>query len=104
MKKALAILALSAAVAAPASAGSMHGGDWADLIGIVVGGIATAAVAANQPPPQPVYVQPIAAPVIAQPNAVYNGWFTNLDGSVTCTYSNGTQLKAPSLSDCPAYF
>jgi hypothetical protein len=104
MKKALAILALSAAVAAPASAGSMHGGDWADLIGIVVGGVAAAAVAANQPPPQPVYVAPPQPVYVPQPNAVYNGWFTNLDGSVSCTYSNGSQLKAPSLSDCPAYF
>jgi hypothetical protein len=97
MKKILAAAALSAAIS-PAFA--MNGGDWADLISIVVPAIAGAVVAANQPPPVPQAV--VVEPVYVKQNAynpddnipefpLVNKWLES-DGWV-CAYSNGAHYR-----------
>ena len=115
MKKTLAVLALSAAFAVPASAGSMHGGDWADLIAVVVSGVAAAAVAANTPPPVPVVIEPAPQPAVvveAPPAPVYAapvvpGTITtsiiDRKGNRICVYSNGETYPIPKWLKCDFY-
>ena len=90
-----AALAGALVLSAPAHAG-LNGGDWADIVVGVIGMAAGAAQSYNAA------VQAQAA--AAQPQVVYTGWTPNPDGSVTCTYSNGTALISPTLGQCPAYF
>lgn len=95
MKKLLiAAAAASVLVAAPARA-ALHGGDWADIISVVIGAAGAAAqgyAAAQQANQVPVY------------NVVYTGWSMDPNVGLLCHYSDGSQRPYPTLSECPAYF
>ncbi len=102
MKRIILSAALAASLSSGANAGSMHGGDWADLISVVIGGVASAAqgyAAAQQ-------AQAEAQAIASQPppSVFYKGYYVNEEGTKVCTYTDGSELKITSLAQCPAYF
>ncbi len=103
-------LLISAAIAAgslSANAGSMHGGDWADLISVVIGGVASAAqgyAAAQQQAQQQAAYEAQALANQPPPTVFYKGYYINGAGVKVCTYTDGSELAIASLSQCPAYF
>jgi hypothetical protein len=94
MKKTLAVLALTAATAAPAFAGSMHGADWGNLAAAI---LAPAPVVVVQP--APVYVAP---PPVYQPGPLASVQRDSA-GNLVCIYANGTARTELPYGVCPSY-
>lgn len=105
MKK-LLIASLLSASALGANAGSLHGGDWADIISVVVGaagaaatGYANAQAAAQQ--------QAAATPYLPQNGGVmvyYKSQVQNTDGTRTCLYDDSSWVVVRPGEDCVSYF
>jgi hypothetical protein len=92
MKKLLISAALVAGTI-PAFAGSMHGSDWANVIGAALAPPPVVVVA-----PQPVYV----APVYQRPRLIDYRFLPN--GFRACIYDNGQQIiitGQPGDAVCP---